>query len=320
MKKHILLSVFALIFFSCQPKKIAIAIDNADLTISINDTLTHEITIMGANARRLSWFSKEWTVDLMDLIVKTGNAYNAALQIVEQGTIQFRITIDTDIDTTILFKPVLEGEPASLYASIRYGTCAKLQEQETSSEDIIQTKSWLYDKNKPKPDSVVAKMSNIIRQLEQYDYKVLEPSEKIPVVKSLKGVSYGVSTNMEADYYYLFATACEDELDHFIKGVVANGFKGAEVNTSHDMTCFRYKYGVLGMFLIGVNKDWSKQIIPVGVVVVGSVLPKPKDAIGSLSYTIASLKTPNIIINSLKTKIVIPRNRPIVKESLDKRN
>ena len=94
-------------------------------------------------------------------------------------------------------------------------------------------------------------------------------------MKNFSAIPYKVKTNFKTDYYYLFATNNQQGLDEFIKEVCITNFEGGETNINNTLSCYRQKDkgGLLCIFLIGINKDWSKIVLPLGLIAVDNELP-----------------------------------------------
>lgn len=221
-------------------------------------------------------FRQSCSIDVMDLLKQDSRPYDIALQLIENGNVKYKVRILDKFDTTLIIKPKIDVNIApDFYANVKKGLCAKLNSKESNKQNIINTKKWLYDNNLHKSDSVVLQITNIVSQLNQSAFNEFETDDKIPVVKSLANLYYNIGTNLKADYYYLFATDNENELHDFIKEVCVTDFENGEKNINNSLSCFRLKdkSGILCIFLIGVNKDWSKNILPLGLIALDNSAP-----------------------------------------------
>ena len=108
----------------------------------------------------------------------------------------------------------------------------------------------------------------------------------------------------------------ENELNEFIKEVSLNEFEMGEINIDKSLSCFRAnnKGGHLTIFLIGVNKDWSKRIIPVGKVTLDNIKPRvysDQSSLNEHSATVTShINTEDIILFSESVKVIMPKHIP----------
>lgn len=266
----------------------------------INDSLTMTSSAQGVNSVRLIRirdrelplnevistihsgiidmnFTDKLSLNVIDLLKDDESKYNIALQLIENGNIGFIVKINNEYDTVLYINPSLEKNIShnGLIAQIVRGNCAKLEEKKMENDQIVYIKNWLYNNNMPMSDSTIIKMAKIVTELNKTTEKEYVTFDEIPIIKNFSGLKYSVSTNMKADFYYLFATDKEEELDEFIKEVVTSGYEMAETNISKPLSCFREndKGGILCIFLVGINKDWSKQIVPVGFIAIDNFYP-----------------------------------------------
>lgn len=320
--KNYLFAIICIFIYSCSSKPSAntrtqnsytINTNKWHLTIKFDDKHTdHTVKISALNRSYTRRCSKELSVNLKELFNTNDQKYRIALQLIKDNKIPFQIAIGTDIDTTIFIKPLLRSNKSDIYAKAISGTCAKLLERGTGNNYTIAIKKWLYENNKPLPDSLILRMSNIVRELSKTDYAEFETFEEIPVVKNLSGINYRVSTNMKANYYYLFATNTQQELDDFIKDVSVNGFRNAETNTTRPMSCYRVKEkgGALGIFLIGINKNGDRKIVPIGLIAIDNIPPLQQKVDWYLTLPNNNKEVSYEILLHNNTRINIPRNLP----------
>lgn len=166
------------------------------------------------------------------------------------------------------------------YVKLLNGKAAALQldcEEEIKIRDL---KKWLYYNNTFLNEVEINELYRIVSNLRYTKsnlYKKLDNVE-VPIVKDLKDLEYIVDTNIKADYYYLFATNKYREIEEFIAELVANNFPNAETIPSKPMSCFsstkkgrgllelRHDRDLKIIFLIAIDKEWNKTILPIGFV------------------------------------------------------
>lgn len=140
-----------------------------------------------------------------------------------------------------------------------------------------QIKKWLYTNNLQLSPSDINKMKEIADGLHPSSNGVLVgwPDKDMKILKDLKGQRFNVKSNAKADYYYLFASNNYKEIDDFIADVVSIDYKNSASTLSTPLLCYRGKYssGLLCVFLIALNKDWSKNILPIGLIFVDQMAP-----------------------------------------------
>ena len=140
-----------------------------------------------------------------------------------------------------------------------------------------QIKKWLYTNNLQLSPLDISRMKRIADglNLSSDDVLVGQPGKDISILKDLKGQRFKVTSNLKADYYYLFAANNYKEIDDFIADVVSIDYQNSARTLNSPLSCYRGKNsrGLLCVFLIGLNKDWSKDILPLGLVYLDQKAP-----------------------------------------------
>lgn len=140
-----------------------------------------------------------------------------------------------------------------------------------------QIKKWLYINKLQLAPSDISKMEKIADGLNTSSDSVLvgQPDKRLSVLKDLKGQQFRVKSNVKADYYYLFAANNYKEIDDFIADIVSVDYKNSARTLNAPLSCYRGKNsrGLLCVFLIGLNKDWSKNLLPLGLVYLDQKAP-----------------------------------------------
>ena len=156
------------------------------------------------------------------------------------------------------------------------GNCLPLY-QIGNDEEIRQIiRKWLYRNGHSDDWSSVAEIiENTVWSFQQGS-NIWKPNtgKQIPIVKNLTGLSYSINSDIHADYYYLFATDRQEDIAKFIEEVVSMDYPESS-KTTQGLSCFRSndRGGVLGIFLIALNNDWSTKVIPVGLIAIDNILP-----------------------------------------------
>ena len=80
---------------------------------------------------------------------------------------------------------------------------------------------------------------------------------------------------MRADHYVLFAASSEKEIKDFVEEVVSNNYELTSKTLSGGMKCFRKMEsdGYKCITLVGINDDWSYQVVPLGLVAIDNTPP-----------------------------------------------
>lgn len=181
--------------------------------------------------------------------------------------------LDTTLKYHLSFKQ-LDND----YVKVGRGKCAKIDDYDGYRKyerlivDYFEKRQLSYN------DSIVDLVKCYLVELNKhskYGFKELYVSEEIPIVSSLKGMEYRISSNLKADYYYLFACKEADEIRDFVKEVKLLDFRGANGSLNNNIPCYmtRSSSGNLCIVLIGINNDFSYKTVPVGIICVDNVHP-----------------------------------------------
>lgn len=208
------------------------------------------------------------TINLYDFADHFALAYN----LISKGKVSFSLNVDNVLDTVFVLTPVVETG-AKHSATLVSGKAAKLSSQANAIEKS-DVRRWLYNNECKLNDEEILQMVSLMNTMNYKENAYWVEGSDIPVIKSFSGQKYSISTNLKADNYYLFATDNNKEVEEFVAEVISQEFPNAKSSTG-SMDCFRPKDkgGYLVMFLIGIYKDWSKEIIPVGVVGIDAAAP-----------------------------------------------
>lgn len=223
---------------------------------------------------------------------------------------KLNLKVSEIIDTIFTFH--WDVENVSMYSSnVLQGKCAKLAgvyDAVNIEEDIIR---WLYRNNRKNVgDETINKMRLYLQELNRTDYKEYITKEEIPVLKSFQSINYKISSDLVADYYYLFACRSEKEIEEFVEEMVTIKFEGAVHSLKQTLSCYRSPStsGTICLFLIGINKDWSYKTIPVGLVCIDDV--KPSDTYIFWTSSDDNFSKEDIVLDKNKIKVKMPSKLP----------
>lgn len=291
-----------------QKDEFKILLNNDSLYISSNSSKDYNLSMTVFDNKLISKsFLSSMEIDVLQIIKKEIEDKNglSLYATKHNNSLPIRLKIQSIIDTTILFQ-IKPTKTAKLNGSIR-GTCSKLISSELDENVTKNTKRWLYRNKEPLPDSLVNNMVDVLHELKRADSEEYITTSAIPVLRSFNN-KYSVSSNMNADYYILFACASQIELDDFIEEVVANNFSQAKSSPDKITTCHKNETisGFNCIMLIGINKDWTYQIQPMGVVSIDNIPPKRQ-----LDFSLNNNKTEGEqLIFRNKIKVTLPENKP----------
>ncbi len=278
-------------------------------------------------------FSSSISLDLIQLIKDDDtNLNDYAYTIATTGSLPIHFTIGTRLDTVIHVPFVLGATKGDSSTKIVSGPCLRLSLKSVSNSQESSIKKWLFNQGTYADEETIRKMAEVINILTASSFNEYVPEEdkEIPIIASFKGAQYKISTSIKSDYYYLFAATDYTEINDFIAEVVSQDFAHAETSSSSLFSCFRPsdKGGLLTMFFIAINKDWSRTVIPVGLVLIDNIKPTVSAdntlsgdldirAILSKGKSSDSEPTRTLLIRELNDLIFYPTHIPIITGHVD---
>ena len=143
------------------------------------------------------------SINILNLLMRSHNKMNIACEFAKLNKIAWRIS-NSSIDTVIYTTHFHKKQDIELFANIKSGIAAKLSNN--TKNNIKEIKNYLYDQKIEFSDSLIKSMNNVLAQLDNSEYTEFTTEEEIPIIKSFAGIKYSISSDLKADYYYLFAT------------------------------------------------------------------------------------------------------------------
>ena len=242
--------------------------------------------------------SRSTSMAILDLVRKCRNKNDLALYALEhQNTIPVNIKIDEEIYTIANYKiaPFFEDETSFSIS----GNCAPLVSKFSNPSNKVNIKRWLFRKKKHLNSDQIDILFGLANQLSHNKTVEYITNSTMPVVHNISVNRYSVKSNLEGDYYVLYACTSSSEIDKFVENIVSNDFRQCSKTPSSSMICYGnnnsgYKY----ICLIGIKEDWSYKVQPLGWVAVDNSAPSQSSSVGS------SILFPNSI------KAILPSNKP----------
>lgn len=332
LRNAMLASFIIIAFFGCGQQPGRMSSGNCGIDV-IGDTLTIQSTRSGiqtvsysikGKAFKSKTFSRTIKLNTIQLIREDNSQINEyAYEIATKGYLPIRFTIESQLDTTIKVRINSESVTGNDFAKILTGPCLKVAPKGVSVNQEREIKKWLYNQGTHIDEATIHKMAEISNALSSSSYNefVPEEGETLPILTSFQNVQYKISTDIKADYYYLFAGTSYSEINDFIAEVVSQNFVYANESNAANFHCFssQDKGGILLISLIAVNKDWSKKIVPLGLVVIDNIKPSViSDNIGTSGIE-SMLSGHNskqgdlvnqIMLNELNARISLPADIP----------
>ena len=260
---------------------------NNIIEIITTDSTTHTINIAYPNKDNIctKLLSKPYKfigpqkirLDIDSIIRCSNNRIELSYKFFSNPKLPLVITIDEKQNIDFEYKYFQKHIEEGIYARLISGNAAYLIKEGSVTPDIKDIRRWLYNNNNYIDNDSIDLMYEIFKDLSYCNSNnfYLEDATSIPTIKDFSGIKYRINTNMVADYYYLFATDNKWDLETFISDVVSDNFIGSLSNTNNAFSCYRSKDkgGLLTIFLIGIDKKWNKQIIPIGMVSIDNEPP-----------------------------------------------
>lgn len=267
---------------------------NYMLTVTIGDDIKFENPLMGNQ-----------TIGYLELLKTKPDLYNkiAYHLAINKGNIKIGLNIHNICDTTIYYRYNV-ANTYDLTGNVIEGICAPLHgaySQVNIETDIIK---WLYRNGYNNiADSTINDIRLYIQDLSRSKFKQYQTKDEVPVIASLKGIDYRISSDMKADYYYLLACQNENQIDDFVEEVVSLKFEGAENSLNEPILCYRSPStnGLACIMLIGINSNWSYKVVPIGLISIDNISPtvgKMIDEDKSFSSSQFLFKNHQIEVNS----------------------
>lgn len=270
------------------------------ITITPEGKRTWKYTISTASQQLASdTFSSIKSLNILNLLKKKKDvAKEMSLAAVKNnGALDIHLSIENLKDTTFSF--IVPQTTYEVRKTSILGNCAPLSNASASTSDESNLRKWLYRSKSYLPDSLVARMTAIYRTLTKSDKDAYKPMSAIPVLKSLDGITFRIISDMKADYYALVACNKQSFIDSYVEQLIGANFAGAATSLAHPLSC-KHKNGESGYFalvLLGINKDWTYQQLPVGLVAQDNTIEQHSEDIVSIQLN------GNTIIN-------LPSNKP----------
>ena len=277
------------------------------LKVKLDDAVSFEKTL-----------SPNEKVSCLSILKEKKELYNdiALLLARNKGNININLSISATCDTNFVFH-VDTNEVYQHKATVIAGICAATtinSESPNAEYDIIR---WLYRKNLNNlNDSVINNVRLYLNELNRTSYNEYISNQKIPVVNSLKGIDYKINSDLKADHYYLFACKKEKDIEDFVEEMVSLKFESSVKSLNQIMPCFRSSdtSGLACIFLVGIKKDWSYQIVPIGLICIDNIKP----SIGECELLESSEEDNSYFqFENHKIKVISNAQIPVVSGNID---
>ena len=304
MKNLIKLSVFSVlsifIISSCNnnianTKKITAKIDDCKIFLDTDSNQRHNVDIsIGELVSFSTSISGREGFNVIDsLKLRKTEHYELAYVLAQSdGLLDVHISIPNKLDTTLQcqFK---YSDVGKYQAEIISGKFARIIDTFDSENIDIELRKWVYKNKKINiGDTLFNTMRLYLRELSETSISKYVVMDEIPSFKD--AVSYKVTSDIEADYYYLIACNNDSDLDSFIEEVIARNMYRSKKSLDSPLHCITYKEdsGVQCIFLVGINNDWSSQVVPLGVLSLDDIAPSFCEVSNNYKKSYTKIKFP----------------------------
>lgn len=266
---------------SSKSSKVAVKIDGSLITLNTESSKKQTVKIsIGQMASFSTSLGNGEEFNLMDSLKnKRSMHYELAYELAQnKGSMKANISIANKLDTVIQcqFKHSdIWGNKGELLS----GKFAKVVNTFDSEQIDAELRRWVYKNKKINiGEALFNDMRLYLRELSSGAITEFVVNGAIPVMNDsqLNGTTYKVSSDMIADYYVLFACDKDEDIDAFLEDMVAHNMPDCKKSLSNPLHCYK-QLNVSGpqcVFLVGINNDWSSQVIPLGVLVTDNSAPR----------------------------------------------
>lgn len=313
VNRYYLALISLIVFFiSCtdnreNPQKVpsikvpSIIVTEDSVLISNTSDKQYKVTVSILNENVLSEnIRKKKSLSLLDLARKCSDKREVALAAVKTANkIPVNIKIADFLDTLVYYTIEPYNEEEAVFSIT--GQCAPLVSKLSSSSQTVDLKKWLFRKKAHLEEDQVITFTGLVNQLARSKTTEYVTNSTMPVIHNFTGIKYNVHTNMEGEYFVLFAAKSSKEIDEFVEEVVANNFELCSKCSSGSMSCYRdvNSNGYMCISLIAIKKNWSYKIQPLGLVAIDNVVLSQENEDNVTSFSFPD-----------NMKILLPKDRP----------
>ena len=286
MRKYFYILFWAISFVACtKTAPTSICVKNDTVYINIGEKNERKLIAYSwgtSNSSRVISITGDTAIFPLNLMrADTSLAYQLAKN---DGNIQLKFFIEDEIDTIFNIALVLPSKDICDNISV-VGTCAPLVSSYNSKEYAPKFRKWLYKRNlNNEPDSIIERIYEYYLLLEN-GRKVTNIKEycvegEIPIIVSNTNKmlpQYRITSNMRADNYYVVLARNDKELNFLVEDICTNKANYSSIESlPNTIKSYRatLESGLYCAFLVGINKNWSHQILPFGLICIDNYAPE----------------------------------------------
>ena len=234
----------------------------------------------------------------------------ALLTAKNNNLLQVSLSVSEVIDTVFTYS--IKQSVSEKEDNVKFtGIGARIEPKSSSRNVDEELKRWLFRKKEIISDTLYSIMRNnylYLTKVKNNDYIVIGD---IPVLHQISGSKYTVSSDMKADYYAIVACNNQDFIDKYVENAVVADYKNlSKEKTSLNCTAQEITSGYLCVVLLGINKDYSYQQVPLALVAIDNEPPLKRFSIANY---IEENKKKIEFKNDMK--IIMPSDLPLLKGS-----
>jgi len=269
---------------SCEhiPTKPVVKYDSEKAMIQViqTDTAAHDSAFISIGSIYQSVIPIKDTVSLsITGTIKNLNQIEVAYKLATHNN-TFDVTVRTSRTSDTIFHyryNTFDIKPINV-AEVVSGPCRGFYDVNNRRDYHGKIRQWIFNNNLSPDSSVIETANSILRQFNysgKNEYSALNNS--IPIVNSLSGLKFRFNAQLEGDFFYLYAYSCSSgkPIKSFVESKITKGLSDAHHSIGDEFACSNNGgSGPNVLFLVGINKNWKYEALPVGIIVVDDIAPE----------------------------------------------
>lgn len=269
---------------SCEhiPTRPIVEYDSEKAVIQViqTDTAAHDSAFISIGSIYQSVIPIKDTVSLsITGTIKKLNQIEVAYKLATHDN-TFDVTVRTSRTSDTIFHyryNTFDIKPINV-AEVVSGPCRGFYDVNNRRDYHGKIRQWIFNNNLSPDSSVIETANSILRQFNysgKNEYSALNNS--IPIVNSLSGLKFRFKAQLDGDYFYLYAYSCSSgkPIKSFVESKITKGLNDAHHSIGDEFACSNNGgSGPNVLFLVGINKNWKYEALPVGIIVVDDIAPE----------------------------------------------
>lgn len=254
--------------------------DKAVIQVIQTDTAAHDSAFISIGSIYQSVIPIKDTVSLsITGTIKKLNQIEVAYKLATHDN-TFDVTVRTSRTSDTIFHyryNTFDIKPINV-AEVVSGPCRGFYDVNNRRDYHGKIRQWIFNNNLSPDSSVIEAVNSILRQFNysgKNEYSALNNS--IPIVNSLSGLKFRFKAQLEGDYFYLYAYSCSSgkPIKSFVESKITKGLSDAHHSIGDEFACSNNgSSGPNVLFLVGIDKNWKYEALPVGIILVDDIAPE----------------------------------------------